>query len=120
MGRIGGGAYQRLVSHHGMSVLGAENDPETLQVHQAASRQVSERGAVNSDFWDKLRICESLKLVLLTMPSHAGNVHALSQLKHRSFASHIVDIVKYADEVELLQGLGLTRSSSLTLKSTAH
>jgi len=44
------------------------------------------------------------------MPSHAGNVHALSQLKHRAhagqFTGHIAAIVKYADEVELLRGLG--------------
>jgi predicted Kef-type K+ transport protein len=106
MGRIGGGAYQRLVSHHGMNVLGVDNDTETLQMHLATGRQVIEGDAVDSDFWDKLVICESLKLVLLAMPSHAGNVHALAQLEHRSFAGHIVAIVKYADEVELLRGLG--------------
>ena len=110
MGRIGGGAYQRLVSHHGMKVLGVDNDPETLQIHQAGGRNVIEGDAVESDFWDKLVICESLKLVLLAMPSHAGNIHALSQLKDRvnagQFASHIVAIVKYADEVELLRSLG--------------
>ena len=110
MGRIGGGAYQRLASHHGMSVLGVDNDAETLQIHQAAGRNVIEGDAVDSDFWDKLVICKSLKLVLLAMPSHAGNVHALAQLKDRAnagqFTGHIVAIVKYADEVELLRGLG--------------
>jgi len=110
MGRIGGGAYQRLDSHHGMSVLGVDNDPETLQIHQAAGRHVIEGDAVDSDFWDKLVICKSLKLVLLAMPSHAGNVHALAQLKVRAnagqFVGHIVAIVKYADEVELLRRLG--------------
>jgi len=110
MGRIGGGAYQRLTRHHGMNVLGVDNDPDTLLIHQTAGRQVIEGDAVDSDFWDKLVICESLKLVLLAMPSHAGNVHALSQLKHRAlagrFAGRIVAIVKYADEIELLRGLG--------------
>ena len=110
MGRIGGGAYERLTSHHGMKVLGVDNDPETLRVHQTLGRDVIEGDAVDSDFWDKLVICKSLKLVLLAMPSHAGNVHALSQLKQRAnagqFAGHIAAIVKYADEVELLRGLG--------------
>lgn len=106
MGRIGGGAYQRLASHHGMSVLGVDNDPATLLIHQSAGYQVIEGDAVDSDFWDKLVICDSLKLVLLAMPSHGGNVHALSQLKHRAFAGNITAIVKYTDEVELLRGLG--------------
>ncbi len=50
------------------------------------------------------------KLVLQAMPWHAGNVHALSQLKQRAnagqFAGQIAAIVKYADEVELLRSLG--------------
>jgi glutathione-regulated potassium-efflux system ancillary protein KefC len=106
MGQIGSGAYHRLIDTHGLRVLGVDNDPEKLSAHQVAGRQVIEGDAVDSDFWDKLVVSGHLKLVLLAMPSHAGNVYALQQLKHRAFAGRIAAIVKYSDEMEPLRKLG--------------
>lgn len=106
MGQIGSGAYHRLIDTHGLRVLGVDNDPDKLSAHQAAGRQVIEGDAVDSDFWDKLVVSGHLKLVLLAMPSHAGNVYALQQLKHRAFAGRIAAIVKYSDEMEPLRELG--------------
>jgi voltage-gated potassium channel Kch len=106
MGRIGSGAYQRLTEAHGLKVLGVDNDPTQLVAHQAAGHHVIEGDAVDSDFWDKLVLPGPLKLVLLAMPSHAGNVFALAQLQHRAFAGRIAAIVEYPEEIELLRGLG--------------
>ena len=110
MGRIGTGAYQRLSSQHGLKVMGVDNDPETLLEHQSAGLNVIEGDAVDSDFWDKLVLSDTLKLVLLAMPSHAGNIYALSQLQQRAsagqFAGHIAAIVQYPDEIDVLRGLG--------------
>jgi len=47
-----------------------------------------------------------VKLVLLAMPGHAGNVYALSQLKNRAFSGRIAAIVQYPEEIEVLRGLG--------------
>jgi predicted Kef-type K+ transport protein len=106
MGSIGSGAYLRLTQAHGLKVLGVDNDPKQLVEHLAAGRHVIEGDAVDSDFWDKLILPGPLKLVLLAMPSHAGNVFALQQLKHRAFAGRIAAIVEYPEEVEVLRGLG--------------
>ncbi|MDM7950155.1 cation:proton antiporter family protein [Hydrogenophaga sp.] len=106
MGQIGSGAYHRLIETHGLRVLGVDNDPDKLSAHQAAGRRVIEGDAVDSDFWDKLVVSGHLKLVLLAMPSHAGNLYALQQLKHRAFAGRIAAIVKYSDEQEPLRALG--------------
>ncbi|MBY0438244.1 MAG: cation:proton antiporter, partial [Burkholderiales bacterium] len=89
LGQLGGGAYMRLIEGHGMRVLGVDNDASKLAVHQAAGRLVLEGDAVDSDFWDKLLLTDSVKLVLLAMPGHAGNIHALTQLKNRAFSGHI-------------------------------
>jgi glutathione-regulated potassium-efflux system ancillary protein KefC len=48
----------------------------------------------------------SVKLVLLAMPGHAGNVYALSQLKNRAFTGRIAAIVKYPEEIAVLKNLG--------------
>jgi len=87
-------------------VLGVDNNPDQLAAHQAAGRQVIQGDAVDSDFWDKLVICPSVKLLLLVMPGHAGNVYALQQLKNRAFAGRIAAIVSYPEEIEVLRGLG--------------
>jgi glutathione-regulated potassium-efflux system ancillary protein KefC len=103
LGQIGSGAYQRLSTGHGLRVLGVDNNPDKLAAHRAAGRLVIEGDAVDSDFWDKLVLNDSVRLVLLAMPGHAGNIHALEQLRHRRFAGRIAAIVSYADEVAVLK-----------------
>lgn len=106
MGQIGNGAYQRLIEGHGLRVLGVDSDASRLAAHRAAGRRVMEGDAVDSDFWDKLLLADSVKLVLLAMPGHAGNVYALSQLKNRTFSGHIAAIVQYPEEIDVLRRLG--------------
>jgi len=106
LGQIGSGAYLRLVEGHGLRVLGVDNNVDKLAPHRAAGRHVMEGDAVDSDFWDKLVLSDAVKLVLLAMPGHAGNVYALQQLRHRAFAGHIAAIVNYPEEVALLRELG--------------
>ena len=106
MGQVGSGAYLRLMQTHGLRVLGVDSDAAKLAPHQAAGRHVIEGDAIDSDFWDKLLINDTVKLVLLAMPGHAGNVYALSQLKNRAFAGRIAAIVKYPEEVARLRELG--------------
>ncbi|KNZ33171.1 MAG: potassium transporter Kef [Methylibium sp. NZG] len=106
LGQIGSGAYLRLSEGHGLRVLGVDSDAAKLEAHKAAGRRVIEGDAVDSDFWDKLLLTDSVKLVLLAMPGHAGNVHALRQLRHRAFSGRIAAIVRYPEEIDVLKGLG--------------
>ena len=106
MGQIGNGAYKRLIEGHGMRVLGVDSDAGKLAAHKAAGRLVIEGDAVDSDFWDKLVLTDTVKLVLLAMPGHAGNVYALRQLKNRAFSGRIAAIVAYPEEIEVLKDLG--------------
>lgn len=106
LGQIGSGAYLRLSEGHGLRVLGVDSDAKQLAPHLAAGRQVIEGDAVDSDFWDKLVLTDSVRLVLLAMPGHAGNVFALQQLKHRAFSGRIAAIVQYPEEVAMLRELG--------------
>jgi glutathione-regulated potassium-efflux system ancillary protein KefC len=106
MGQIGNGAYKRLLEDHGLRVLGVDSDAGKLAAHKAAGRLVIEGDAVDSDFWDNLVLTDTVKLVLLAMPGHAGNVYALRQLKNRAFSGRIAAIVRYPEEIEVLKGLG--------------
>jgi glutathione-regulated potassium-efflux system ancillary protein KefC len=106
LGQIGSGAFLRLTERHGLKVLGVDSDASQLTALRAAGHCVMEGDAVDSDFWDKLIITDSVKLVLLAMPGHAGNVYALRQLRNRAFGGRIAAIVKYPEEIAMLRQLG--------------
>jgi glutathione-regulated potassium-efflux system ancillary protein KefC len=106
MGKIGRGAYQRLQQHYGLRVLGIDNDAEKAARLQAEGYRLLEGDAVDSDFWEKLLVCPDVKLVLLAMPHHAGNLYALEQLRNRAFGGQIAAIVEYPDEIEPLRQRG--------------
>lgn len=106
MGRIGSGAYDTLSRSHGFHVRGIDNSSRKVADHSDAGRSVIEGDAADSDFWDKLVISDQVKLILLAMSQHAGNVYALQQLKHRKFKGRIAAIVQYQQEVDALRALG--------------
>jgi glutathione-regulated potassium-efflux system ancillary protein KefC len=106
MGKIGRGAYQRLQGHYGLKVLGIDNDGDKVQRLQGEGYKLIEGDAVDSDFWEKLITCEQVKMVLLAMPSHHGNLYALEQLRHRNFPGKISAIVEYPEEIPVLREYG--------------
>lgn len=106
MGKIGRGAYQRLQNHYGLKVLGIDNDAEKVQRLQAEGYALIEGDAVDSDFWEKLIVCEQLRIVILAMPSHHGNLYAIEQLGHRELPAKIAAIVEYPEEIQALRDQG--------------
>lgn len=106
MGRIGGGAYDRLSQHYGMHVLGVDNNPVTINKLQQKGYNIVEGDAVDSDFWDKLLVSRDVELVLMAMPHHAGNLFAIEQLRGRHFPGRIAAIVEYPDEEEPMRRKG--------------
>lgn len=106
MGRIGHGAYLQLTRKYGMRVLGIENRTERVQAMRAEGLNVVEGDGVDSDFWDKLVVDDRVRLVLLTMPGRAGNLHAIQQLRRDGFHGQIAAAVNYADEINLLKRAG--------------
>ena len=106
MGKIGRGAYQRLQQHYGLPVLGIDNDGDKVRRLREEGYQVLEGDAVDSDFWEKLIGCHQVNMVLLTMPSHHGNLYALEQLRNRAFPGKIAAIVEYPEEIEPLRRNG--------------
>ena len=107
MGRVGRGAYDRLVNHYGVSTLGIEVDEDKVRELKRDGYNVVEADATDSDFWDKLSDTSTVELVMLSMPDHSGNIFAMEQLHHRKFAGKIAAIVKYAEEMAPLREFGV-------------
>lgn len=100
MGRVGEGAYRRLRDRYGLRVLGVDNDENKVDQLRSDGLNVVEGDADDSDFWDKLVLSEGVRLVLLAMPHHSGNVFALEELRNREFAGKIAAVVLHSDQIQ--------------------
>ncbi|HFD92686.1 MAG TPA: potassium transporter Kef [Gammaproteobacteria bacterium] len=105
MGRVGTGAYETMRRHHGDRVLGIDHDAETVSAHRRAGRNVILGDAMDKDFWETMRP-DNIKLVMLGMPNHVENMHAIAQLRKNCFRGKITATAKYDDQTEELLQAG--------------
>lgn len=61
-----------------------------------------EGDADDSDFWDKVVVTDSIELVVLAMPHHAGNLNALAELQRNGFTGTVAAVVLHADQIDTL------------------
>jgi len=107
VGKIGRNAYLRLRDEYGLRVIGIDNSTRKVQRLREEGCDVIIGDAVDSDFWEKLKTSDQVKLVILAMPSHHGNLYALQQLRDRArFSGKIAAIVAYPEEISVLQENG--------------
>lgn len=106
MGKIGRSAYTRLKDGYDVRVLGIDNNADKVDEINAAGFHALHGDASDSDFWDNIASHPEIKMILLTMPSHHGNIYAMEQLVNRGFSGQVTAIVEYADEIEVLKALG--------------
>lgn len=106
MGRVGTGAARYLQEHHNLTVLGIEISSERVSKLRTQGFNVIEGDASDSDFWDKLLVATGIRLVVLAMPHHDGNLYALKQLDHSTFDGKVIALVDYDEDIAPLRELG--------------
>lgn len=105
MGRVGTGAYDAMRAYHGDKVMGIDHAAETVAAHRQSGRNVILGDAMDNDFWQKIQPGR-IKLVMLGMPNHVENMHAIAQLKKNGFQGKITATAKYDDQTEELLQAG--------------
>ncbi|MGL4398369.1 MAG: cation:proton antiporter [Luteolibacter sp.] len=113
MGRVGLVAYKNLQARFPGWVIGFDRDPVAVQIHQKADRNVLLADATDSDFWERVKVKETIDLVVLAMPKHGANVHAAKTLKRHNFEGVVTATGKFDDEVKELRELGLDTAFNL-------
>lgn len=113
MGRVGLSAYQRLGERFPGQVIGFDRDPAAVEHHRLADRNVLLADATDSDFWERVKIRESIDLVVLAMPKHSSNIQAARTLKRHDFQGVVTATGKFDDEVKQLRDLGLDTAFNL-------
>ncbi|MFD3685082.1 cation:proton antiporter [Nocardiopsis sp. NPDC058631] len=106
MGRVGRGAYDRLIEEYGVPVVGVEHDPLTVRRLRARGYRVVEGDATDPDFWERLRPDPQVWLVVLAMPHQRGNLAALEQLRGDDRRATIAGVVTHEEEIEELRSRG--------------
>ena len=108
MGRVGTGAYEDMRRRHGEVVIGIDFDEKTVKEHLEAGRKVILGDPTDHDFWAKTRQHgKKMRMVLLTLPQHAANMLAVTQMNEVKFAGSMAATAKFDDEVEELKEAGV-------------
>ncbi|MCF6336558.1 MAG: cation:proton antiporter [Gammaproteobacteria bacterium] len=114
MGRVGSGAYECMRARLGNVVLGIDQDDQTAQDHLSAGRRVIAGSATDPEFWERMNLDNNtLKLILLAMPTHHENLAAVRQIRKLDYPGRIAAIAKYDDEVERLKQAGVDYAVNL-------
>lgn len=107
MGRIGRGAYERLVDRGGLAVIGVDNDHLVVEGLKAEKFNVMEGDATDHEFWHRLVVGGKARTVILAMAIHDSNTFALEQLRIAGFDGTIAAVVQRQDQAAHLTRAGV-------------
>lgn len=108
MGRIGIGAYDTFQERYGNVVLGVDYSPIIVAEQNAIGRSVIQGDVTDPDYYRRLpKTQQSLRLVILAMPSLETKIFVAKVLNKRGFKGSIAAVAQYDDEVGILQEAGV-------------
>ena len=105
MGRVGQGAYQRLVDLHGKTVVGGEENFEKVQVHRKEGINCVHGDATDFDFWAHAGLKDK-KLILISLTNHSENLVAMELAHELDYRGELAVVSRYPDQREELERLG--------------
>lgn len=119
MGRVGRGAYDRMIEAYGENVVGFDFDTDKVEKRISDGYFVLEGDPCDPDFWDKLNTGSEIELVMLALPRIEANLAVLDRLKETSYSGQIAVTAKFQDEVEMLYEAGATAVFNLYTEAGA-
>ncbi len=106
MGRVGIGAYDKMHSQHGRTVVGVDIDPITVRDQQGTGRNVLLGDPSDADFWDRVQASHQLELIMLALPKANTSLAVLDRLRETSFTGRVAATARFPDEEALLEQAG--------------
>lgn len=113
MGRVGLAAYHALEGQFPGHVIGFDRDPVSVEAHRSEERNVLLADATDSDFWERVCPRDDLDLVVLAMPVHSANVHAVQTLRRHNFQGVVAAPGQFPHEIRELRSLGVDTAFNL-------
>lgn len=106
MGRMGTAAYDRMSQRFGRSVLGIEQNHETVARHEAEGRRVIYGDATEEDLLRRA-VGEHLSIGLLALPSHRANLRVAKLFRACQPTATLAALAYFEDEAAELRALGV-------------
>jgi predicted Kef-type K+ transport protein len=113
LGRVGAGAYDELVKREGEVVLGVDRSPHSVSWNEASGRRVVRGDALDSDFWDRIRLHQGVELVVVAMSDHLANLETVRRVKDFLPGVRTAAAAVYPDEVAELVEAGVDVARNL-------
>ena len=113
MGRVGLASYHSLEYRFPGHVIGFDRNPERVELHRGAERNVRLADATDSDFWETVCPKDQLDMVILAMPSHKAHLHAIETLKRHNFDGVVIVSAKQDYEIKELRAEGVDAAFNL-------
>ena len=106
MGRVGAGAYDKMYSLYGDTIVGVDFDPIRVRNQQEAGRKVLLGDPSDADFWERVVETHTISLVMLALPQLSTSLSVLSHLKAGNYMGRVAACARYPDDVMELQQAG--------------
>lgn len=105
MGRVGKGAYHRLVEMGQGKVISVEEDFAKVQEHVKAGIACVHGDASDYDFWAHSGLKDK-NLILVSLSNHAENLIAVELANELGYCGTLAVVSRYPDQQEELEALG--------------
>lgn len=117
MGRVGTGAYDWLVEHRQLKVVGVDSDPDACQEHLEAGRNVIFGDGTDPGFWERVDTSIHPKMVIIATRNYRATQRIAKRLVSYQADTRITALVKHPDEAEALERLGIHSVYDLYLEA---
>ncbi len=120
MARIGTGAYDTLKAKYGDVVIGIEADPEIVERHRAAGRNVLLADATDEEFWARAEKDENVQVIVSAMPEHEQNKAIVDRVEPlRPEGQLVFSVADYPDQIEALELAGVDKAWDFDIEAGA-
>lgn len=117
MGRVGTGAYDWLVEHRQLTVVGVDSDPTAYQEHLDAGRNILFGDGTDPGFWERIDTSIQPKMVIIATRNFRATQRIADRLCSYRANTRITALVKHPDEAEALEKIGVTSVFDLYLEA---
>lgn len=113
MGRVGEGAFDELLVAQQGRVIGVDRRQQVVDAHVAVGRRVVRGDALDSDFWERMKLHPTTILVVLAMNDHTANLEATRRIRTVLPEVAIAAVASHGDEVVALNAAGVDVARNL-------
>jgi predicted Kef-type K+ transport protein len=105
MGRLGTGVYDHLATDYGDLLIGIDVDPDLIDTHRAAGRNVVLADVTDEEVWDNTHT-DNIEVGMLALQDHQKNLGFFNRVRERNRGAKVFAVARHQDEVAELIDAG--------------